>query len=125
MSIIRVPVLFAGSKSEKPLYTLIDTGANVSCINSEIAQLLGDPIKLQQPRKFATASEHHYMEVNHVMYFDFTINEVSLYDDFFLVPGLNEEAIIGAATLQKWRIKLDFEHEVVIVDPRVARLQLI
>lgn len=125
MSIIRVPVLFVGSKNEKPLYTLFDSGASTSCINSEIAQLLGEPIKLQQPKKFATASEHHYMEVNQVMYFDFTINEVSLFDDFFLVPGLSEEAIIGATTLQKWRIKLDFEHEVIIVDPRVGRLQLL
>lgn len=124
MSLIRVPVLFIGSKNEKPLYTLFDTGASMSCINGELAQLLGEPIKLAYPRKFGTASEHHHMEVNQVMYFDFTVNEVSLFDDFFLVPGLSEEAIIGATTLQKWRIKLDFEHEVVIVDPRVAKLQL-
>ncbi len=31
----------------------------------------------------------------------------------------------GAATLQKWRIKLDFEHDQVIVDPKDAKLQLI
>jgi hypothetical protein len=125
MSLVRVPVLFIGSKSEKPLYTLFDTGANVSCINSELAQLLGEPTRLPYPRKFGTASEHPFMEVKQVMYFDFTINEISLFDDFFLVPGLSEEAIIGATTLQKWRIKLDFEHEVVIVDPKVAKLQLL
>jgi hypothetical protein len=27
--------------------------------------------------------------------------------------------------MQKWRIKLDFEHDKVIVDPKVAKLQLL
>ena len=38
---------------------------------------------------------------------------------------LGEEAIIGAATMQKWRIKLDFEHDRAIVDPKVAKMQLV
>lgn len=42
-----------------------------------------------------------------------------------MVPNLSEEAIIGAATLQKWRIKLNFEDDIVEVDPEVAKLQLI
>jgi hypothetical protein len=41
-----------------------------------------------------------------------------------VVPGLSEEAIIGVTTMQKWRIKLDFEHDTVIVDPKVAKLIL-
>jgi len=52
-------------------------------------------------------------------------NDILLSDEFLLDPGLSEEAIIGAATLQKWRIKLDFEHDQVIVDPKVAKLQRI
>lgn len=59
------------------------------------------------------------------MTLDFYINDVLLSDEFLVVPGLSEEAIIGAATLQKWRIKLDFEHDKVFVDPKVAKLQLI
>jgi hypothetical protein len=46
-------------------------------------------------------------------------------DEFLVVPGLSEEAVIGAATMQKWRIKLDFEHDTVHVDPKVAKMQLI
>ncbi|MEP6512344.1 MAG: hypothetical protein ABJA79_00650 [Parafilimonas sp.] len=56
---------------------------------------------------------------------DFFIHDILLSDEFLVVPGLSEEAIIGSATLQKWRIKLDLEHDTVIVDPRVAKLQLI
>jgi hypothetical protein len=40
------------------------------------------------------------------------------------VPGLSEDVIIGVATMQKWRMKLDFEHDRVIVDPRLATMRL-
>ena len=42
---------------------------------------------------------------------DFYLNDVLLSDEFLVVPGLSEEVIIGAATMQKWRIKINFEHE--------------
>jgi hypothetical protein len=54
----------------------------------------------------------------------FYLNDVLLSDEFLLVSGLSEEAIIGAATMQKWRIKLDFEHDTVLVDPKVAQMEL-
>ena len=76
-------------------------------------------------RKLSTASEGHYIEIKERVTLDFYINDVLLSDEFLVVPGLSEEAIIGAATLKKWRIKLDFEHDQVIVDPKVAKLQLI
>ena len=41
-------------------------------------------------------------------------------DEFSIVPGLNEEAIIGVTTMQKWRIKLDFEHDTVHC-PKIAK----
>jgi len=33
--------------------------------------------------------------------------------------------IIGVATLQKWRLKLDFERDEIIIDPRVTKLWLL
>ncbi|MBK8737744.1 MAG: hypothetical protein IPL98_18230 [Saprospiraceae bacterium] len=48
-----------------------------------------------------------------------------LSDESLVVHGLSEEVIIGATTMQKWRIKLDFEHDTVVVDPSVSKLQLI
>lgn len=55
---------------------------------------------------------------------DFYHNDIRLSDEFMVVPGLSEEAIIGVNTLQKWRIKLDFEHDTIIIDPKVAKLIL-
>jgi hypothetical protein len=125
MSVIKIPLLYVGSKGEKQLYTLFDSGANLSCIDRAYLANLETPISLGRVRKLATASEGHFIEINERVTLDFYINDVLLSDEFLVVPGLSEEVIIGAATLQKWRIKLDFEHDTVEVDPKVAKLQLI
>ncbi|MCW3108708.1 MAG: hypothetical protein JWQ09_3214 [Segetibacter sp.] len=125
MSVIKLPLLYVGSKGEKHLYTLFDSGANLSCINPDYINNLETPVNLGRTRLIATASEGHFIEVKERIAIDFYINDVLLSDDFLLVPGLSEEAIIGAATLQKWRIKLNFDYDTVEVDPKVARLKLI
>lgn len=125
MSVIKLPLLYVGSKGEKHLYTLFDSGANLSCINPDHVNDFETPVNLGRTRLKATASEGHYIEVKERIIVDFYINDVLLSDEFLLVPGLSEEAIIGAATLQKWRIKLNFEYDTVEVDPKVARLQLV
>ncbi|HXO77797.1 MAG TPA: hypothetical protein VN824_21230 [Puia sp.] len=125
MSIIKHPLLYVGTKGEKTLYTLFDSGANLSCIHPDYIREIETPIHLGRIRKLATASEGHYIEITERVILDFYINDILLSDEFLVVPGLSEEAIIGAATLQKWRIKLDFEHDQIIVDPKAGKLQLI
>jgi hypothetical protein len=125
MSVIKLPLLYVGSKGEKHLYTLFDSGANLSCVHPDFAKQIANTEALGVVRKLATASEGHYIEVANRVMMDFYINDVLLSDEFLVVPGLSEEVVIGAATMQKWRIKLDFEHDTVIVDPKVAKLQLI
>lgn len=125
MSIIKLPLQYVGSKGERIIYSLFDSGANLSCIHPDIAIQLGNTEKLGRLRRLATADANHFIEITDVIRLDFLINDVLLSDEFLVVPGLSEEVIIGAATLQKWRIKLDFEHDNVHVDPRVGKLQLI
>ncbi len=125
MSVLKFPLLFAGSKGEKNLYTLFDSGANLSCIDEKHLEGLEAPVNLGRVRRLATASEGHFIEIKEAVRLDFYIHDVLLSDEFLVVPNLSEEAIIGAATLQKWRIKLNFEDDVVEVDPKVAKLQLI
>jgi len=124
MSVIKIPILFAGSKGEKRLLALFDSGANLSCINPDLMINVETPVKLGFKRNLETASEGHFIEITERVSLDFYLEDVLLSDEFLLVPGLSEEVIIGAATMQKWRIKLDFEHDTVHVDPKAARLQL-
>ena len=113
MSVIKLPILFVGSLGETRLYSLFDSGANLSCINPDFLDQLEIPVKLGRKRNVATAAEGHFISIESAVRLDFYLEEV-----------LSEEAIIGAATMQKWRIKLDFEHDSVHVDPKVAKLQL-
>ena len=124
MSIIKLPLLFEGSQGEKNIYTLFDTGATFSCINPDMVEGLGTPEKLYRPMEVATAAVGHYLRVTHRVAVDFYINDVRLSDEFYLIPGLSEDAILGVNTFQKWRIKLDFEHDTVHVDPKVAKAML-
>lgn len=125
MSIIKLPLRFEGAKGEKILYALFDSGANLSCINERLAEDIANFESFLRPRHLATVSENHFIEVRHRITTDFFIDDIQLSDEFLVVSALSEEVVIGAATMQKWRIKLDFETDQVIVDPKVAKLQLI
>jgi hypothetical protein len=123
--IIRIPMRFEGSKGDKTVYALFDGGATYSCIAEENIHELEEAVKLHTPLRLATASASTFMEITQRTTLDFYHEDVRLSDEFLIVPGLSEEVIIGAATMQKWRLKLDFENDKVIVDPGVAKLILI
>ncbi|MGN6436020.1 MAG: hypothetical protein ACTHMM_05785 [Agriterribacter sp.] len=125
MSFLKSPLLFIGSQGEKVLQVLFSSGASLSCVRAKSLENLGQSVKLGVERRIDIIFEAHFIKVTHAVRLDFYINDVLLSDEFLVVPNLSEDAIIGAATLQKWRIKLDFEHDQVIVDPKVAKLQLI
>lgn len=119
--VIKIPIRYEGSLGEKVLYTLFDSGATFSCIHPDHAGNLAILNKMKIPLEVATASVGNYLKIEERIITDFYIDDIRLSDEFMVIPGLSEDAIIGAATLQKWRIKLDFEHDAVIVDPKVAK----
>lgn len=124
MSIIKIPIHFEGSEGEKTLYTLFDSGSTFSCINADYAKGIEKLSKLRHSKMFETASEGHFVEVKYRVTLDFYLDDILLSDEFMVVPNLSEEAILGVATMQKWRIKLDFETDKVVVDPKVGKFIL-
>jgi Retroviral aspartyl protease len=125
MSIIRSPLLFRGTKNDKYLYGLFDSGANLSAIRKDLAEHIDILIPLPEPIRLATANSSDFMIVNYKFVCQFFLNDVPLSDEFLVLEDLSEEVIIGAATMQKWRMKLDFEHDTVSVDSKVAKLQIV
>lgn len=121
--VLRFPLLFEGSKSSKNLYALFDSGATYSCINEDKAEELEIFTPFHTPMRLA--SEHVFMEITNSVRLDFYKDDIRLSDEFLVVPNLSEDVVIGATTMQKWRIKLDFEHDTIIIDPKVAKLILI
>jgi hypothetical protein len=126
MSIIKLPMLFRGSINDKYLYCLFDSGANYSFVRKDIAEQLEPLTRLREPLRLATADVNNYMEVEYRIATNFSVsNDVELSDEFFVLDDLSEEAVIGALTMQKWKMKLDFEHDRVEVDPRMAKMQIV
>jgi predicted aspartyl protease len=123
--IIRLPLRFEGSKGEKVLYALFDSGATYSCINDEVIEELENLTPLHTPMKMVTASASTYIEVKYRAALDFYHEDIRLTDEFYVIPNLSEQVIIGASTMQKWRIKLDFEHDTILLDPTVAKAILV
>lgn len=123
--IIRIPLRFQGSKGEKYIYALFDSGATYSCITEEIAGAITSPEQLFTPMRLMTAKDDVHIDIKATARLDFYHDDIRLSDEFLIVPGLSEDVIIGAHTMQKWHLKLDFENNGVIVDPGVAKLILI
>ena len=80
---------------------------------------------LPEPIEFETAKEGEKVEAKEHLSLIFYLNGYRFSDEFMVLPELSEELIIGAKTMQAWRFKLDFEHEEVIIDPRVTRIRLL
>ena len=121
MSILKIPLRYEGSKDEAVIYTLLDSGASFSCITPECAEMLANLEKIRRPLEIATAAVGSYLRIEYVVRLDFYYDDIRMSDEFMVIPGLSEDAILGANTLQKWRIKLDFENDTMIVDPKVAK----
>lgn len=124
MSIIKLPLHYEGSQGEKIIYTLFDSGATFSCISEDAVEGLATLEKMRKPLEVATAASNHYLRIDYRVVLDFYYNDIRLSDEFMVIPGLSEDAILGVNTFQKWRIKLDFENDTVIIDPKVAKAML-
>ena len=124
MSIIEKKIRLKGPLGEKEVIALFDSGASVSCIRPDIAEELAQSIPVNPPLLISTADEGNSMFVSERISLEFYIGEYRFWTEFFIVPRLTEEVIIGAITLQQWRFKLDFEKEEVIIDPRVTRMRI-
>ena len=89
--------------------TLFDSGASESFMLEKYAKKLAHLEMLPEPIELATASEGTFMKATHRIVVDFYINDIRLSDEFLVLPNLTEDVVIGATTLQKWRIKLNFD----------------
>ena len=114
--VIEKKIKLRGSKGEKELTAVFDSGATYSCIRTEIAKELDTLLTAESDRQIKAKSR---------VLLDFYINGYRFSDEFIVIENLSEDVIIGATTMQKWRLKLDFEKEEVIIDPKVTKLRLL
>jgi len=125
MAVIQKLIRLVGSKGSREEVAIFDSGSTYSCIHPELAEKLEIIVPLPEPMDFGTAEEGRELRAEAAVRLNFYIDSYRFSDEFMLIPGLSEAVIIGAATLQKWRLKLDFEADAVIIDPRVTHLRLL
>jgi predicted aspartyl protease len=125
MAVIQNEIELEGSKGKKKEIALFDSGATYSCIAPELAKELGNIEPLPEPMEFGTAKNGEKVVARERVSLNFYIDGYRFSDEFMVIEDLSEKVIIGSATLQKWRMKLDFENDRVIIDPRVTKLRLI
>lgn len=125
MAVIQKTIRCVGSKGSQEVLALFDSGATYSCIRPDLAGTLEIILPLPEPMEFTTATEGEHVTARQRVSLNFHLDGYRFSDEFMVIAGLSEPVIIGAATMQKWRMKLDFEADEVIIDPRVTKLRLL
>ncbi len=126
MSLIESPLTIAGAVGRKDVWALFDSGASYSCMSRRLAESVSHLEPLPEPMEFETAEPGAVLVARYAVRIDFFFPESSrrFSDEALVFDGLSEDLIIGAATMQKWKISLDFEHERVIFDRCMHRLRI-
>jgi len=125
MGLVRKNLLVMGDKAEKEIDVLFNSGAIASFIKEDIANSLATFINLPVPKEFKLADNESKIKIKNIVHLDFKINGFTLWDEIFVAKTLPVDMIIGAKTMQAWKIKLDFEKENIIINPKAVELLLI
>jgi hypothetical protein len=104
---------------------LFDTGASMSFVRKSLASKVATVLKAPEPMIFRLGDGQGTLEAREEAILRVTINGCEIVDNFMVVDHLTDDVIIGAQTLQGWRIKLDMEREEVIIDPKVTQMRLV
>jgi predicted aspartyl protease len=113
-----------GDNGKRRVQALFDTGASASFIRRDVAQPLATLVRLPSAEVYTLGDGVGRLRATETVILHVLLKGIRISDNFIVVPRLSDEMIIGANTLQKWRIKLDLENEDVLIDRRVSRLLL-
>jgi hypothetical protein len=120
MSVITKTLEVAGDKGESKIKALFDTGSSVSFIKKSVIDKLGSVIRLIKPEAF-TLGNSSSLIVTEGTILQININGNSLTDIVYVTEKIPDDLIIGASTMQKFKLKLDLEKDEVIIDPEVMK----
>lgn len=124
MGVIIKRLLVAGDKASREAETVFDSGSRASLVRAELAWELATPLHRASPRTFRLADGKGQIVVQESTVLDIRIDGKELDGEFYLVPGLPREVVIGADFMQKWDVALfpKPEEVVVRVDPDAIEL---
>lgn len=125
MGLIIKDVEIAGDKGARKVRALFDSGASLSLIRRSVVENVATEVRMPRPVSFLLGDGEGQLTAERWVPLVLNVKGVEISDNIVVVDKLAEELIVGAGTLQKWRIKLDLENDDVLIDPRVSELKLI
>jgi len=129
VSILEHEVTLIGSKGSARCHALFDSGATYSIIRRDIAEQIETLVRLPDPEDwiFETALAGQLIQAQYrvTLNFRFDDSKARFSDEFIVFDTCSEEVIVGAKTMQAWRITLDFETETVNYRKTAERLRVI
>jgi len=124
MAVIIKKIKLQGSKSEIEKEAIFDSDSTYSYIHPDLANKLATMVHLPEPIEFRIAEGERNVTAKDVVILDFYMDNYRFSDEFMVIEGIDKEVIIGEKTLRKWRLKLDFNNNEIIIDPRVTKLRI-
>lgn len=126
MGVIVKEIEVIGDKGKTKVKALFDSGASDSIIRKDIAEKISTLLKWRKPIEFTLADDETVLESQYIVYAECNINGNSIPPwPFHVVDKLEDELILGADAFQRWKFKLDFEKEDVIIDKQALRLRIV
>ena len=126
MSLLELPCTLVGNRGRITTVCLFDSGASYSVIRRETAERIARLEPLPEPLIFEIADRGAFVTAQDVATLEFFLEDAPrcFTDEFMVLDTLSEDLIIGATTMQKWGIKLDFVDEKVLYDRKMHRLRI-
>ncbi|HEY9595125.1 MAG TPA: retropepsin-like aspartic protease [Spirochaetia bacterium] len=128
MSILEHEVTLTGSKGKARCRALFDSGSAYSIIRRDIAERIESLVPLADLEDwvFETARAGDLIQARYRVAVDFRFDDsvARFSDELIVFDECSEELIIGATTMQKWHITLDFTTETVNYRKTAIRLRV-
>lgn len=115
-----------GDKGRSKAKTLFDSGASDSVIRKDVAQKVASFLRLSEPVDFVLGDGKITMTSQYFTGISFVLKECTFpAQRVLIVDELEDEFILGVDAFERWKFRLDFEHEDVIFDKSVLRMRLV
>jgi len=125
MGLITKKLKVMGDKGEEVVNCLFDSGASWSFIRKDIQERIATPFSMLKKLRFSLGDGKGNIETDKGVFLQIKLPEGEIFDDVAISDFLAEEMIIGAKTMQVWKIRLDLEHEDIIIDKKSLELKLV
>jgi predicted aspartyl protease len=126
MGMIIQDIEIIGDKGRSKAKTLLDSGASDSVIRKDVAEKITTFIKLPKPLKFVLGDGKSTMKSEYFSGISFILKGYTFpAQRVLIVDKLEEDLILGVDVFQRWKLKLDFEKEDVIIDKEMLKMRLV